>query len=304
MVTGTAMVQDGEITLEDAKRALRRHWWILPTCAIGCLGIAAGLVEFLPKQFTSETLVLVRQPTVPTDVVKPVVTEDLNQRLASMQEQILSRSRLEPLINRFNLFPSDRMHRPIEDLIVRLRDSIEVIPVQPMQGTRDNSLPGFHVAVTLGSSRLAQQVATLQGQLVALQAKYTDEYPDVIKLKNHIQDLKKQIAASATNSRGSSAEASQPAANEPPEIKQLRAKVQQDDVSISGLVAQQAKIQEEIRVLEGRIQSSPAVEQQFKELTRNYQTALDFYHDLLRRRENSAMATDLEHQQESELRVL
>ena len=154
------MVQDGEITLEDAKRALRRHWWILPTCAIACLGIAAGLVEFLPKQFTSETLVLVRQPTVPTDVVKPVVTEDLNQRLASMQEQILSRSRLEPLINRFNLFPSDRMHHPIEDLIVRLRDSIEVIPVQPMQGTRDNSLPGFHVAVTLGSSRLAQQVCT------------------------------------------------------------------------------------------------------------------------------------------------
>jgi len=151
---------------------------------------------------------------------------------------------------------------------------------------------------------LDQELATLQGQLVALQAKYTDEYPDVIKLKNHIQDLKKQIAASATNSRGSSAEASQPAANEPPEIKQLRAKVQQDDVSISGLVAQQAKIQEEIRVLEGRIQSSPAVEQQFKELTRNYQTALDFYHDLLRRRENSAMATDLEHQQESELRVL
>jgi uncharacterized protein involved in exopolysaccharide biosynthesis len=47
------------------------------------------------------------------------------------------------------------------------------------------------------------------------------------------------------------------------------------------------------------------VEQQLKEITRNYQTALDFYNELLKKRQQSAMASDLEHQQESEqFRVL
>ena len=58
-------------------------------------------------------------------------------------------------------------------------------------------------------------------------------------------------------------------------------------------------------MMQARVQASPMVEQQFKELTRSYQTALDFYNELLKKRENSAMATTLEHQQESEtFRVL
>ena len=53
------------------------------------------------------------------------------------------------------------------------------------------------------------------------------------------------------------------------------------------------------------MQSSPIVEQEYKELTRNYQTALDFYNNLLKNREQSAMATNLEQQQEGEqFRVL
>lgn len=417
------MVRDGQIRLDDAKRVLRKHWWILPACLVSCAGIALGLVEFLPRQFTSRTLVLVREPTVPTDVVKPVVTDDLNQRLASMQEQILSRSRLEPIIDKFGLYASLRGRVPVDEIIAKLRASIQVTPVEPMQGTRGSSLPGFHIDVTLDRPLLAQEVCTeissmfleqnarsreqqaaqttsflteqldqakakldeqdarlakfkarylgalpdqeqtnlglltgmnsqleantqalsraqqdrafnqtlldqelanwrssqpgpgpatfdqqlaaLQDQLLALQAKYTDEHPDVVKLKNHIEDLKKQMASSAAKNRAQAGQDSKAGVTEPPQIQQLRAKIRQDEVSISGLSAQQGKIQGQIKLLQGRIQSSPAVEQQFKELTRNYQTALDFYNDLLKKRENSAMATNLEHQQESEqFRVL
>jgi polysaccharide chain length determinant protein (PEP-CTERM system associated) len=383
------------------------------------MAVAVSLVKFLPKRFTSQTIVLVRQPTVPTDVVKPVVTEDLNHRLASMQEQIMSRSRLEPIIEKFGLYASIRDHAPMDDLIAELRKSIQVSPVEPMQGTRDNNLPGFHVEVTLASPQLAQnvcaeitsmfreqnarsreqqavrttsfltqqldqakakldeqdsrlaalksrylgalpdqeqtnlslltgmnsqleantqalsraqqekafnqtlldqelvtwrssqtgrnpvtldlQIAALEEQLSALRAKYTNEHPDVIKLKNQIQDLKKQQQASSAGKNQDQADGETRAgAIEPPQIQQLRAKVHQDEVSVSDLVAQQKKNQEQVKLLQGRIQSSPAIEQQFKEITRNYQTALDFYNELLKKQENSAMATNLEHQQESE----
>jgi protein tyrosine kinase modulator len=48
------------------------------------------------------------------------------------------------------------------------------------------------------------------------------------------------------------------------------------------------------------LQASPVVEQQLKEMTRSYQTASEIYNDLLKKRENSAMATDLEHEQQGE----
>jgi uncharacterized protein involved in exopolysaccharide biosynthesis len=92
---------------------------------------------------------------------------------------------------------------------------------------------------------------------------------------------------------------------EPPEIQQLRAHSRQDEISIADLTKRQGQIQEQIRVLQGQVQASPMVEQQLKELTRNYQSALEFYNDLQKKRESSEMAKDLAHQQEGEqFRVL
>ena len=56
----------------------------------------------------SQTLVLIEQQKVPEDYVKPVVTEDLGARLASMREQILSRSRIQPIIEKFNLYAGQK----------------------------------------------------------------------------------------------------------------------------------------------------------------------------------------------------
>jgi len=100
------MIRDGQITVAEVERVLRRFWWIpaMSTIALGLVGYAATLV--VPKKYTSSTLVLVEQPTVPAEFVKPVVTDDLNRRLASMQEQILSRSRLQPIIEKLISTPT------------------------------------------------------------------------------------------------------------------------------------------------------------------------------------------------------
>src|SRR5205814_7447489 len=92
----------------------------------------------------------------------------------------------------------------------------------------------------------------------------------------------------------------QASAAEPPQIQQLRAKLRQDDMNIADLTERQGQIQDGIRQLQGRVQASPMVEQQLKELTRSYQTAQDFYNDLLKKRQNAGVAGDLESQQQSE----
>jgi len=131
-----------------------------------------------------------------------------------------------------------------------------------------------------------------------LLSRYTPEHPDVIKMKSQIEDLKKRIAADP-GTRDASGPPT-PSFREPAAIQELRAKIKQDDLSIAELTKRQSQIQEQIRTLQARIQASPVVEQQFKELTRNYQAASEMYNELLKKRENSAMATTLEHQQESE----
>jgi len=149
-----------------------------------------------------------------------------------------------------------------------------------------------------------QQLAALEDQLAALRSKYTDEHPDVIKLKAFIADLKKQIAAQPRVQEKNDT-AGLTAVSEPPQIQQLRAKLHQDNLNLADLTKRQEQIQEQIRILQSRVQSSPAVEQQYKELTRNYQTALDVYNSLLKNREQAAMSSNLEQRQEGEqFRVL
>src|SRR5258708_2548198 len=154
------MVRNGEFTTADVKRVLRKHWWTLPVFGLGLGAVSVLVATQLPKQYTSQTLVLVTRPSVAEDIVKPVVTEDLTQRLAAMKGKILSRTRLEPVIEKFSLYPEDRNKFHMEDLIDRLRGTITITPLEAMPGIQYANFPGFSVNVTFGNPQLAQQICT------------------------------------------------------------------------------------------------------------------------------------------------
>src|SRR5260370_36827278 len=154
------MVRNGEIGIEDIKRVVRKRWWVVPECAIGCGGLALLVAMQLPKKYTSQTLVLVARPTVSEKYVDPISTQDPNQRLASMKQQILSRTRLEPVLEKFDLYHEDRKKVHVEDLLQRLQSPIELSPLQPMPGTQDRNLSGFKVGVTFDNPQTAQQICT------------------------------------------------------------------------------------------------------------------------------------------------
>ena len=103
---------------------------------------------------------LVAKPTFPAEYVKTVATEDLNQRLASLKEPILSRARLEPVIEKHDLYHVDRGKLPMEDLIARLRKAIEVSPLEPMPGTQGRGIPSFSVQETFDNPQSAQELCT------------------------------------------------------------------------------------------------------------------------------------------------
>ncbi len=77
-------------------------------------------------------------------------------------------------------------------------------------------------------------------------------------------------------------------------------KLRQDELNVADLTRRQNQLQQQIHELQGRLQASPVVAEQFKGITASHQAALDFYNDLLKRQKQSSMVADLEHRQESE----
>jgi polysaccharide chain length determinant protein (PEP-CTERM system associated) len=144
------------MTMEDYTGILRRRLWLIIVPAIVLSGAAYFVSLKLPKKYESTTTVLVQGQRVSSDLVKNFETEDPNTKLASMKEQIMSNSRLQPIVERFGLFNEGNLS--IDARVGKLQAAIGVVPIDQMAGTRPNSLPGFRISVVLSDPRLAQQV--------------------------------------------------------------------------------------------------------------------------------------------------
>jgi polysaccharide chain length determinant protein (PEP-CTERM system associated) len=407
-----------ELTPADYIAMLRRRWILILVLALIGPPLAYGVSRFLPNRYKSQTLVLIEPPNVPETFVPQVDITSIGQRLASMQQQILSRTRLEPIVHQFGLFPNDINKVSMDELVERLRKAIDVTPVQPMIETGARDLPGFFVGVSLDNPRTAQEVcaavtsmfiveslgiqqqhaeqttqflseqlveaktdldaqdaklaafkgryigslpddeqtnlnlltgltsqldatsqalsraqqdksfaqsmltqqvtaweasqsgrdpgtleqqlAAMQNQLANLQLRYTDDYPDVIKAKSDVARLEKKLADSATAKPVPDSPKVQKPSVEPAQITQWRTQIHSLDQLIAEKTREQEKIKAQIDVYQGRVQGSPVVEEQYKELTRGYQTALDSYNDLLKKRSESAMSGELNREQQGE----
>ena len=87
---------------------------------------------------------------------------------------------------------------------------------------------------------------------------------------------------------------------EPPEIRQLRVQIHQYDAAITDATREQKRLQNQIGLFQGRVALSPNVEEQYKALNRDYDTAQKIYADLLAKKSESEMQTDMELRQQGE----
>jgi uncharacterized protein involved in exopolysaccharide biosynthesis len=148
---------------------------------------------------------------------------------------------------------------------------------------------------------LQGQLAAMQSQLAMLEVQDTPEHPDVIKLKDEIEKVKKKIHDQGATPEPKPEPTVQRAATvEPAQIQQLRSQLRAYDEAIRSATGAQQRIQGQMELLQSRVQMSPVVEQQYKELTRDHEMAQNFYNDLLKKRNESEMATDLEQRQQGE----
>jgi polysaccharide chain length determinant protein (PEP-CTERM system associated) len=112
--------------IEDFLRiAWRRKWLILLPFLVVSIGTFL-FVRRMPDVYRSETTILVIPQRVPESYVRSTITDRIGDRLQSLKEQILSRSRLERTIVDLNLFPGERRTGAMEDLINHMRNAVMV----------------------------------------------------------------------------------------------------------------------------------------------------------------------------------
>ena len=152
---------------------------------------------------------------------------------------------------------------------------------------------------------LEKQLSDLQSQLLSLQARYTEDHPDVIKTKADIAEVKKKLAeVNKASEDATDTSSGKGSAMETPEIRQLRSQVHQLDDSIKVRSLDQKRLQEGIAKLQRSLSLSPEVEEQYKELTRDYGTASKSYDELLAKKSAADLTVNMTNQAQGEQMAL
>jgi succinoglycan biosynthesis transport protein ExoP len=130
----------------------RRRYFLVPLF-VGWLAVW-GASWLMPSVYRSGTLILVEQPTVPSQYVVPnIASDNLQDRLQSITQQILSRTRLMRIIESLNLYADGRKGATPDETIEQMQKDIEIELVHD----RDQ-LTAFNIYYSSRDPYVAQQV--------------------------------------------------------------------------------------------------------------------------------------------------
>ena len=405
----------------------RRHLHFLLPLFIGW-AVVWGASWILPPRYQSSTLILVEQPTMPKDYVTPNINDDLQGRMQSITQQILSRTRLLHIIDQLNLYSDPHGQATPDDKVDRMRKDIDIELVRDAR----NQITAFNVYYSSRDPQLAQQVTSqltnlfinenlevrqqqsedttkflesqleaarkslsdqeekirqfkaqhvgemptqlatnlqilsglqsqlqneedalnatkqqrvylqtladqyraiqgpaktadgtplglpaieeeldkLKAQLADLSARYTDRHPDVRKLKEQIAKTEKtrdqllasqkEKAADHTNDGSDSANTTVTDPNKASMLAQVESQLQSNQVEITNREHSIAALKAKVDDYQARLNQEPIREQQLADLTRGYDQSKANYDELLKKKNESAMATSMELLQQGE----
>ena len=104
---------------------LRRVWYIvIPFIVV--LAAATLYAFYLPKMYQATTLILVTPQKVPEAFVRSTATSRIEDRLQSIGQEIMSRTRLEQVIQEFKLYSEEAKSLSLEEIVESMRKNIQV----------------------------------------------------------------------------------------------------------------------------------------------------------------------------------
>ena len=407
-----------QVQLEDViEIILRRKWFIIIPFLLSIVGTLLALI-FIPPVYKSTTLILVEPQKVPEAYVKSTITVDINDRVNTITQQVISRTRLESIIKEFDLYKDAKDKLTSDEVVDLMRGNIEVavkggtrnsssfmiaymgnnpetvmhvtrrlasmfieenlkVREQQAEGTTeflDAQLQGLKTVLedqegqikvykekfmgelptqleanlrTLDRFQLELQATNaalrsaedrkillekqvseinpdliverggggvsavdprrarllnLQTELSQLSTVYTDKYPDIIRLKNEITELEKELQVEKTPEKGPEAPVMVrlSGGGDNPLYTILYNQLIEVSSESKNLKERQKEIAKNIAILQGRVERIPAREQQMTALVRDYENTKGNYQNLLNKKLDAQLAENLEKRQKGE----
>ena len=411
------------LQIEDyTEIVFRRKWYIIIPFVVSVIGIIVALILIHPM-YKSSTLILVEPQKVPEAYVKSTVTLGINERLNTLTQQVMSRTRLESIIKEFSLYGGEKEQSVSEEIIEGMRKHIQInvkgrdsfvisyegsnpeivmfvtnrlaslfiednlkVREQQAEGTTeflDGQLQHYKLALegqetqirkfkekylgelpsqleaslrtldrmqldlkannetlmslddrkimlekqlaevnsysevlsdirpitgggqeTSGlSDPLNLRLAKLHAELSQLSSIYTDKYPDIMRLRNEIAMLEKQMEVERSSYKASNTASaptrSQGIIQNPRQIT-LSTQLMELTSDIKNLKIKQNEITNNINLFQRRVENMPAREQQMTFLLRDYENTRTNYQNILNKKLDAQLAENLEKRQKGE----
>jgi polysaccharide chain length determinant protein (PEP-CTERM system associated) len=152
-------------------KIIRRRKWLIILPIIALTSAVAWVVYRLPDVYESVTLIVVKPSTLPTTVVATITEDSLTRQLTSIAQVVTSRSSLEPLVNKYELYKPERLRgEPMELIIDMMRKDIKV----EVNTSRNDITNGFNITYHGRDPKVTQAVtAELASKYINEQTKNT-----------------------------------------------------------------------------------------------------------------------------------
>ncbi len=396
-----------------------RRRWLAILMFMGPFAVSVSLAKTLPDLYRSTATLLVERPEVAETFVKSSVTSELETRLHTISQEILSRSQLQELIDHFGLYQEFRKRATPEEVVERLRRDIRMefkggdpqgghvttiaftlsfrgrdpetvanvtntlaslfveenvrirerqasgtaeflrVQLKEMKKKLDHeeqrmgefkeryvgelpeqmeanlaSLGRLNTELRLNKENqmrvlerlerenltrqlaearasgadgnapipggdgeaLAARLSRLNQELMELRARFSEKYPDVIRMKAEIAALEGQLTETKTDGRAST-EATSTANPSPLRLRKVRNDTEEE---LNALKEEEKDLRQAVATYQRRVDNAPHREQEFQELSRDYKTMKELYTGLLQRYQEALVAASMERGQKGD----
>ena len=138
---------------EYGKLFLRRKWMIVFSF-LSVLFATSVYCVLSPELYKSSISILIIPQTVPQDYVRSTISLQVDQQLATIQQQVMSRTTLTKVMEELHLFVKERKKQTSEDLFAMMRNRIEI---QVVQGQSRGSSEVFSLSFLHENPKVAMQ---------------------------------------------------------------------------------------------------------------------------------------------------
>ena len=203
-------MEEHEMSPNEYLGVLKRRKWSLVLPAIIVIMIATVVALALPPVYKSTSTILIEKQEIPADFVMTTVTTYAEQRLQTINQRIMSTTRLLEIINRLDLYKDLRKKATTEEVIEKMREDVNLEYVSAEIVDRRTGRPATaNIAFILsyentGNAVMAQKVANILTSLfleenLQIRERQAMEATSFLKIelkkvKSKLDDIEREIS--------------------------------------------------------------------------------------------------------------